>query len=54
MEGSIYKIYNDINDKLYIGKTVYSLEERFNQHVRDSKRRKNENSICYWKQEQND
>lgn len=47
MEGSIYKIYNDINDKLYIGKTVYSLEERFNQHVRDSKRRKNEKRPLY-------
>lgn len=47
MEGSIYKIYNDINDKLYIGKTVTSLEERFKQHVKDSKRRRNEKRPLY-------
>lgn len=47
MEGSIYKIYNDINNKLYIGKTVSSLEERFNQHVKDSKRRRYEKRPLY-------
>ena len=25
----IYKIINDINDKVYIGKTVYTVEQRW-------------------------
>ena len=33
----IYKIVNDINDKLYIGKTTTSLERRFSNHISDSK-----------------
>ena len=28
----IYKISNDINDKLYIGKTLYTIERRWSQH----------------------
>lgn len=28
----IYKIYNDINSKVYIGKTISSLEERWSKH----------------------
>lgn len=35
MKGKIYKIYNDINDKLYIGKTLSTIEERFKQHCHD-------------------
>jgi group I intron endonuclease len=31
----IYKIVNDINDKVYIGKTRSSLKERFRQHRQD-------------------
>ena len=34
----IYKIINDINDKIYIGKTEYSIEKRFKEHCQDSKR----------------
>lgn len=34
----IYKITNDINDKVYIGKTNLSIQERFKQHCRDSKK----------------
>lgn len=34
----IYKIVNDINDKIYIGKTEYSIEKRFKEHCQDSKR----------------
>lgn len=30
----IYKIENDINNKIYIGKTIRSLEERFQEHCR--------------------
>lgn len=31
--GYIYKIINDINNKVYIGQTTYTLEERFKQHL---------------------
>ena len=34
----IYKITNDINDKIYVGKTNLSLQERFLQHCRDSQK----------------
>ena len=33
----VYKISNTINDKVYIGITSYSIEERYNWHVRDCK-----------------
>lgn len=33
----IYKITNDINNKVYIGKTVKTIEERFNQHLKKAK-----------------
>ena len=35
----IYKIYNDINDKIYIGKTNYLLEKRFKEHIKDSRKK---------------
>lgn len=38
----IYQITNDINNKIYIGKTNLTLQERFLEHCRDSKRVKNE------------
>lgn len=34
----IYKIINDINNKVYIGKTYLSIEERFRQHCYDAKK----------------
>ena len=34
----IYKIVNDINNKVYIGKTEFSIEKRFKEHCRDSKK----------------
>ena len=40
MNGYIYKITNDINDKVYIGKTLYSIEKRWKEHCAD--RTKNE------------
>lgn len=43
----IYKIYNDINDKIYIGKTLTSLEERFKRHLYDSKRDSFKNRPLY-------
>lgn len=36
----IYKISNDINDKLYIGKTLYTIERRWSQHKNNAKTRK--------------
>ena len=38
MYGNIYKITNQINNKVYIGKTLKSIEERFLEHIRDSSR----------------
>ena len=34
----IYKIVNDINQKCYIGKTTSSIEKRWNEHCRDSRK----------------
>lgn len=34
----IYKITNDVNGKTYVGKTVFSLEKRFQEHIQDSSR----------------
>ena len=31
----IYKIINDINQKIYIGKTEFSIEKRWNEHCND-------------------
>lgn len=31
----IYQIVNDINDKVYVGKTNFSLEKRFKEHCKD-------------------
>lgn len=38
MNGRIYKIVNDVNDKVYVGKTLGTLEDRFKQHCYDSER----------------
>ena len=35
-EGYIYKIYNDVNDKIYIGQTRENIKERFRRHISDS------------------
>lgn len=34
----IYKITNDINQKVYIGKTSFTIEKRWQEHCRDSKK----------------
>lgn len=36
----VYVIYNDINDKKYVGCTTKSIEDRFSSHVADSKKAK--------------
>lgn len=44
----IYKIINSVNDKVYIGQTIRSLEVRFKQHLYDAKRYKDKsNSKLY-------
>ena len=43
----IYQIVNDINDKIYIGKTEFSIEQRFKQHCKDAFREKNEKRPLY-------
>lgn len=47
MIGYIYKIWNDVNNKIYIGKTISSLEKRFKEHCDDSKRIRDENRPLY-------
>lgn len=39
MNGFIYRIVNDINDKVYVGKTLLSLDKRFAKHKEDSYRK---------------
>ena len=43
----IYKIVNDINNKVYIGKTDFSIEKRFKEHCRDAFRRDYEKRPLY-------
>lgn len=43
----IYQITNDINDKIYIGKTETSLEQRFKEHCKDSQTKRCENRPLY-------
>lgn len=43
----IYKITNTINQKVYIGKTNFSIEQRWKEHCRESKRKKNINRPLY-------
>lgn len=43
----IYKIYNDINDKLYIGKTTKTIEDRWKEHVYAALYREDKNFLLY-------
>lgn len=43
----IYKITNDVNGKVYIGKTNYSIEKRFKEHCRDAIRERCEKRPLY-------
>lgn len=43
----IYKIVNDINDKVYVGKTEFSLDKRFHEHCRDADKRDKEQRPLY-------
>ena len=39
--GYIYKIVNNINGKVYIGKTDFTIEERWKNHIHDCKNKSN-------------
>lgn len=43
----IYKIINDINNKIYVGKTDFSIEKRFQEHCRDCQKNFNEKRPLY-------
>ena len=43
----IYQITNDINEKIYIGKTEFSIEKRFKEHCKDAFRERNEKRPLY-------
>ena len=43
----IYKIINDINQKIYIGKTEFSIEKRFQEHCKDAFRERCEKRPLY-------
>ena len=42
-KGYIYKITNNINKKIYIGKTTRSVTKRWNEHIRESNSNKDNN-----------
>lgn len=44
----IYVIKNDVNDKVYVGKTDGSIERRFQQHCQDSKKDSIKNRPLYY------
>lgn len=43
----IYKITNTINQKSYIGKTIYSVDKRWKEHCRDSRKQRTEKRPLY-------
>lgn len=43
----IYQITNDINNKIYIGKTEFNIEKRFKEHCQDAFREGNQNRPLY-------
>ena len=45
--GYIYKIINDINNKVYVGKTEFSIEKRFKEHCQDAFRERCEKRPLY-------
>lgn len=47
MYGYIYIIKNDINNNVYIGKTVQDITKRFNKHKNDMYRAKYEKRPLY-------
>ena len=38
MKGSVYLIENKINHKVYVGKTYLTIQERWKEHIRESRK----------------
>jgi hypothetical protein len=47
MKGLIYVIKNNVNEKVYIGKTYNNLTTRYNEHIRDSRKKRCEDRALY-------
>ena len=47
MKSRIYKIVNDVNSKVYVGKTTFTLEKRFKEHLSDATKRVEEQRPLY-------
>lgn len=45
--GFIYKVTNDINEKIYVGQTAFSIEERWSEHLKDRLQQKSKNRPLY-------
>ncbi len=43
----IYKIINDVNNKIYVGKTEFSIEKRFKEHCKDAFKKSNKDRPLY-------
>lgn len=43
----IYKITNKINNKVYVGKTIYNVQKRWRQHIQESKKERSKNRPLY-------
>ena len=43
----VYQIINDINNKIYIGKTEFSIDKRFKEHCSDAFKERNEKRPLY-------
>lgn len=47
IKGYIYLVENKINDKKYVGKTYGTIEKRWNEHIKDSKRNNKQHRPLY-------
>ena len=47
MKGNLYVITNSVNDKVYVWKTYRTIEERFKEHILESKRERSKNRDIY-------
>jgi group I intron endonuclease len=45
--GYIYKITNNLSDKIYVGQTSLSLSKRLKKHIASSNEKKNQNIVLY-------
>lgn len=45
--GYIYKIYNDVNPKLYIGQTTHTVEQRFKEHIKEVHNKAKSHIVLY-------